>query len=183
MTFFNMIVAMCRENNGIGYQNQLPWVLQDDLKRFSVLTKGKGHGHNAMIMGRKTFESLPRILPGRVHLVLSRSHNEHEHEHEDENEQAHANVFFFSQIAQLIEFCQKQNFQSVWVIGGADVYQQFLQVNLIKTCYVTFIDKYFACDTYLPLPDLNTWRQIESIRTYDTTNACNVEYAVYSVAK
>ena len=169
---FNMIVAMCRENQGIGYKNQLPWLLQDDLKRFAIFTRGAGN--NAIIMGRKTFDSLPRMLPGRIHLVLSRS---------QVPSQKHTNVFFFTQIAHLVEFCQNQTFPNVWVIGGADIYQQFLHANLIKTCYVTFIDKYFACDTFLPLPDLYRWPQIESVHTFDTTNQCNVEYAVYSVVQ
>ena len=171
---FNMIVAMCRENNGIGLNNRLPWFLKDDLKRFSALTKGDGH--NAIIMGRKTFESLPRMLPGRVHLVLSRT----EYWAPEQTAAGTENVFFFTNIAQLVEFSQK--FKSLWVIGGADIYQQFLQLNLIKRCYVTWIDKYFPYDTCLSLPDISKWQQIESVLNFDPTYQCNIEYALYSVA-
>ena len=68
---YNIIVAIC-ENNGIGYNNSLPWNIKEDLKIFSKLTRG--NNNNAIIMGRNTFESLPNnFLPKRDNLVLSES--------------------------------------------------------------------------------------------------------------
>ena len=68
---YNIIVAIC-ENNGIGYNNSLPWNIKEDLKIFSKLTKG--NNNNAIIMGRNTFESLPNnFLPKRDNLILSSS--------------------------------------------------------------------------------------------------------------
>ena len=66
----NIIVAYCK-NNGIGLNNQLPWNIPEDLKRFSEITKGSGN--NAIIMGKNTHESIGKVLPDRYNIVLSRT--------------------------------------------------------------------------------------------------------------
>ena len=67
----NMIVA-CRSNNGIGFQNSIPWFIKSDLKYFSKLTKG--NGNNAIVMGRKTWDSLPlKPLPKRENIIITNS--------------------------------------------------------------------------------------------------------------
>ena len=66
----NIIVAYCK-NNGIGLNNQLPWNIPEDLKRFAEITKGSGN--NAVIMGKNTHESIGKVLPDRYNIVLSRT--------------------------------------------------------------------------------------------------------------
>ncbi len=69
----NIIVAVCN-GNGIGHSNKLPWYYKEELRNFSKVTKG--NGNNAIIMGKNTWESLPkRPLPGRINIVLSSSFN------------------------------------------------------------------------------------------------------------
>ena len=68
MTIRLSIIAAVAENGVIGAGNEMPWKLSSDLKRFKALTMG-----SAMVMGRKTFDSLPRLLPGRRHIVLTRN--------------------------------------------------------------------------------------------------------------
>ena len=69
-----LIVAMCKKTRGIGYKNRLPFNLTDDMKRFQELTTG--NGNNAIIMGRKTWLSLPKSpLPNRSNIVISSNLN------------------------------------------------------------------------------------------------------------
>ncbi len=101
-------LILARASNGvIGRDGQLPWHLPADLKHFKALTMGK-----AMIMGRKTFDSFPAPLPGRRHIVLTRDKNWHAHG----ADVAHS-------VTQALELAGNG---SVAVIGGADVYAQFL---------------------------------------------------------
>jgi dihydrofolate reductase len=69
---YNLIVATDNKN-GIGRDNELPWHYPEDLKYFSKTTKSKGLNMNAVVMGRKTYESIGKALPQRVNYVLSRS--------------------------------------------------------------------------------------------------------------
>ena len=64
----NIIVAICKENRGIGLNNKLPWNYPEDLKYFSRITKG--NGNNAIIMGRNTFESIGKTLPKRTNIKI-----------------------------------------------------------------------------------------------------------------
>ena len=90
---YNIIVAMC-DNNGIGYKNSLPWKNSEDLKRFAKLTKG--NGNNAIVMGRKTWESLPyKPLKGRYNIVISKSSSNY------------LGDKMFSDIDKVYEYCEK----------------------------------------------------------------------------
>ena len=105
----SIIVAKSR-NNAIGKDNQLLWKISDDLKRFKALTTG-----HTIIMGRKTFESLGRVLPNRFHIVLTRDEN---YKIEDENVKIVNNI---TEIDSLIKD-EKENF----VIGGAQIYASLI---------------------------------------------------------
>ena len=101
-----LIVARA-ENGVIGREGKLPWHLPDDLKRFKALTMG-----SAMIMGRKTFDSLPGLLPGRRHIVLTRDRKWHA----DGAEVAH----------DVDEAIAAAEAEAISVIGGADIFALFL---------------------------------------------------------
>ncbi len=134
----NAIVAMA-ENRVIGVDGKLPWHLPEDLKRFSQLTTG-----HTVLMGRKTFESLPdkyRPLPKRLNLVLSRS-----------AEFKPAGAFVFDSIQKLEEQIVlgdlKLPSSEIWVIGGAQVYE--LTTPFWDRLYLTRVEGLFAGDAICP---------------------------------
>lgn len=133
----NIIVAMCK-NKGIGYQNKLPWKFSKDMKYFSTLTKG--NNNNAIIMGRKTHESIGKNLPNRYNIVLSKSIHKNSKD-----------ISFFNNIQDILSFCIEKKFQQVWVIGGETIYKQFLDLNIVDEVYITEIMKYYTCDTFFPI--------------------------------
>ncbi len=109
MTQIALIVAT-GHNRVIGKDNTLAWHLAPDLKRFKQLTMGK-----AMIMGRKTFESLPGVLPGRTHIVLSR-----------EKQPPRDRVMYATSVQEALQMGRLQNPEEVMVIGGEQIYKAFL---------------------------------------------------------
>ena len=136
---YNIIVAIC-ENNGIGYNNCLPWNIKEDLKIFSKLTRG--NNNNAIIMGRNTFESLPNnFLPKRDNLVLSSSIII------DEKKENNI-IKTFDNIDNIIKFCNTKNYEEVWIIGGQLIYESFLRKNIVNKLFITKINKKYLCDKF-----------------------------------
>ena len=137
----SIIVAKAK-NNIIGKDNKLLWNLPEDLKHFKNLTTG-----HTMIMGRKTFQSLGRVLPNRKHIIFSQNPD---FKVDDENVEV---VHSLLQIQNLIE-----GKEEVFVIGGAMIYN-FL-MPYVKKMYVTEIEKDFDGDTFFPVIDNNIWKEI-----------------------
>ena len=148
---YNMIVATDL-SRGIGKDNKLPWYFPEDLKYFSKLTRGEGN--NAIIMGRNTWDSLPKKpLPKRDNLILSRSLEI------TDNSPQNNYTKTFSDISSLQTFCKAQNYDTVWIIGGDKVYHQFISER-VKLIYVTLIHKDYKCDTRFP--SLLGWNLIKN---------------------
>ncbi len=164
---YNIIVA-CDLEDGIGKDNKLPWNFPEDLKRFSQLTRGKGN--NAIVMGKNTWESLPKKpLPKRDNLILSSTLDL------EMGEPKNNYVKTFRDIMSLDKFCEKQKYDTVWIIGGSNVYEQFLEHVRLKQIYLTRIHKKYDCDTRFP--DISSWKlQVaETIFTEQIT----IEYVLY----
>ena len=137
---FNIIVAYCK-NHGIGYQNKLPWkTIKKDMIKFKQLTIGDGN--NAIIMGKNTFQSTG-FLKHRHNLVLSSSLNLSDTINSYQLQS-------FSNIQELLNYVKNQNYDNVWIIGGQQIYDLFLNKNLISEIYVTYIDDLYKCDTFMP---------------------------------
>ncbi|PLS18871.1 dihydrofolate reductase [Bacillus sp. M6-12] len=134
----SIVVAMSK-NHVIGKDNQLLWHLPSDLKEFKKITTG-----HTIIMGRKTFESLPSILPERHHIVLTKNK-----EYQIDHEQVTV-VHAIGELLSLIEW-DKQYF----VIGGGEIYKMLLP--LCETIYVTKIHQEFTGDTVFPVLNLSEW--------------------------
>ena len=140
---YNIIVAFSK-NKGIGLKNRLPWNIPSDLKKFKTLTTG--NGNNAVIMGKNTWESLPiKYLTYRDNLILS-SNLKIDTTYDNNI------VKSFCDVNTLQEHCEFKKYDNVWIIGGEQVYKEFLNNKklLVKKIYVTYIDKYFECDTFFP---------------------------------
>lgn len=139
MSPLSIIVAIA-ENNAIGHENKLLYWLPNDLKRFKSLTTG-----HTIIMGRKTFESLPKgALPNRRNIVLSRQDIEFpgaEHYHSLE-----------------IALKNCENEEEVFIIGGASVYQEALP--MADKLYITHIeDTPDQADAFFPAIDTSVWKE------------------------
>ncbi|MFL5352178.1 dihydrofolate reductase [Archangium sp.] len=133
------IVAMAA-NRCIGKDNTLPWRLPADLKRFKQLTMG-----HTLVMGRKTYESIGRPLPGRTMVVLTR-----------QKDYAPEGVQVAHSLEQALELARGGE---VFIAGGADLYQQTL--GRVRRLYLTRIERDYEGDTFFPEMDLSGWRLVE----------------------
>ena len=134
------IIVAIAENGAIGFENKLLYWLPNDLKRFKALTTG-----HTIIMGRKTFESLGRVLPNRHHVVLT-----------------HADESFFPEEVEVVHsfadvFTKYRDVEEdVFVIGGGEVYRLFF--SYAEKMYLTQVNEiYFNADTYFPEIDARNW--------------------------
>ena len=128
----SLIVAIANDNV-IGKNNKLIWHISDDLKRFKQITSGK-----KMIMGRKTFESLPGVLPNREHIILTR----------DKNYTVDSNQVAIEHDFDSILKKYLNSEDEVFIIGGAEIYKQFLPH--CNKLYLTKINHSFEGDTHFP---------------------------------
>tara|TARA_B110000444_G_C18723632_1_gene539733 strand:+ start:382 stop:987 length:606 start_codon:yes stop_codon:yes gene_type:complete len=172
----NIIVAYCN-NNGIGFENQMPWHIKSDLKKFQKLTTGTGN--NAIIMGRNTFESIKyKPLPNRDNLILSSTLNINEqinNKHKPDNNNI---IKSFLNISLLEDFLKTKTYHEIWVIGGTKIYELFLNQDIssnikVQNIYETYIDKEFICDTFFPIIDPEKFRFISQkihIKDYNLEN-------------
>ncbi|WP_457673799.1 type 3 dihydrofolate reductase [Thiolapillus sp.] len=134
----SIISAMAR-NRVIGHENRLPWHLPADLAHFKSVTMGK-----PMIMGRKTWESLPGLLPGRPHIVVTRNPD-----YQAEGAGVAHSLEEAIQAAGPVE--------EVMIVGGANLYAQALPHA--RRMYLTFIDTDVPGDALFPAFDAREWRQ------------------------
>jgi dihydrofolate reductase len=125
----------------IGVNNQLPWHLSDDLKRFKALTWGK-----PILMGRKTYESIGRPLPGRTNIVLTH-----------DIAYLAPGCLVVSSLEQAFQVADQ--FEELMVIGGAKVYE--LCLPYASKLYITQIEKIFQGDAKFPKIDLSEWQETE----------------------
>lgn len=134
------LIAAMSKNRVIGIKDSLPWHLPDDLALFKNVTLG-----HVMVMGRKTLDSLPGLLPGRQHWVLSRTLTSTNS----------GGVEFFTSIPSLIEKASTMGLKELFVIGGGDIYEQFLP--LATQIYLTTVDTTMSGDAYFPELDRDQW--------------------------
>ena len=151
----NIIVAIGK-NNEIGQNNELIWRLKKDLNFFRQTTWNKD-----IIMGRKTFESLPKLLPHRNHIVLTRKKIEI------------ANVKIYNNIDMLI---MEYMYKDAFVIGGGSIYKQFLKYA--ENMYITEIqDTCEEADTFFPLFKKENFKK--TIIKEDEENGIKFKHALY----
>ena len=135
----SLIVAMA-SNRAIGLNNQMPWHLSADLKKFKQITMGA-----PILMGRKTYESIGRPLPGRDNIIISRNPT-----------YTQKGCRVFNDIDSALSSCQQ--YDEVFIIGGASFYQSVLAKADIL--YLTHINKEFDADTFFPEIDKNEWKEV-----------------------
>ena len=132
------IIVAIAENNIIGGDNKLLWHIPEDLKRFKAITSG-----NTIIMGRKTFESLPGVLPNRKHVIITRDEN-----YSVDNE----NVEVIHSLSEVINK-YKNSSEPAFILGGGEIYKQL--IHNVDNLLLTKVFKSFDGDTSFPQIDLN----------------------------
>lgn len=133
----SFLVAM-DQNRVIGKDNKLPWHLPADLKYFKELTMG-----HPIIMGRKTYESIGRPLPGRKNIVITRN--------KDYTAEGCTVIHSISEVKELED---KRN-EELFVIGGAEIFEQTF--SIADRLYITMIEETFEGDTYFPTFNEDEW--------------------------
>ena len=134
------IIAAIGKNRELGKDNDLIWHLPNDLKFFREVTTGK-----TIIMGRKTFDSLPKMLPNRKHIVISSSNN------------FNSEVKVYKDIKQLL-LDYKNSLEELFVIGGASIYKQF--IDIADKLYLTEVDaECMDASVYFPEFDKNNYEK------------------------
>jgi dihydrofolate reductase len=139
------IIAAMDRKRGIGVDNKLPWRLSADLKRFRELTMG-----HHIIVGRKTFESIGRQLPGRRMIVVTR----------DRNYKAEGCDLAHS-VEDATRLARERGESEVFICGGAEIYAQ--SIGIVGRMYLTFVGAEVAADTFFPEFDEQKWDELESV--------------------
>ena len=138
MKALSLIVAFAN-NNVIGINNTLPWHLPEDLKHFRALTTG-----HHIIMGRKTYESLGRLLPGRTTVIVTRNKG-----------YKLEGALIAHSLQEAMDLCQ--NDLEPFVIGGTELYQDGLK--FANQLYITEVDLTVAGDAFFPVIELSEWQE------------------------
>jgi dihydrofolate reductase len=156
----SFIVAM-DENRVIGKDNQLPWRLPEDLKFFKRVTMG-----HPIAMGRKTHESIGRVLPGRENIVITR-----------QADYLSEGCTVFHSVEDFVKDSKNQS-DEIFVIGGAEIFKETFAYT--DRLYITLIHEEFAGDTYFPEFDLNKWKLMSSEKGIkDDKNPYDYEFLIY----
>jgi len=154
-----IIVAMA-QNRTIGINNTLPWRIPEDMKHFKALTMG-----HHMIMGRKTFESIGKPLPGRNTVVISRDHS-----------LKIEGCAVAHSLSEAIAVCARD--PQVFVVGGADVYAQAL--DLVNTLYITEIQQDVIGDAWFPEFNRSEWLEVSrEIHRQETPTSLEYHFVEY----
>jgi len=136
-----IMIAAAAENNALGKDNDLLWHLPDDFKRFKTLTSG-----HYIIMGRKTFESFPKPLPNRTHVIIT-----HQKDYQPEN------CIVVNTIDEAIAACPED--QDNFIIGGGQIYE--LALPLSDIIELTRVHGTFEADAYFPEFSMDEWQLVE----------------------
>lgn len=136
------MIAAVAENNALGKDNELVWHLPNDFKRFKELTSG-----HYIIMGRKTFESFPKPLPNRTHIVITRQQN-----YQPDG------CIVVNSIENAIKACPEN--ETIYIIGGGEIYNQALAFS--DTIEITKVHGKFEADAFFPEIKAEEWELVQS---------------------
>ena len=135
------IIAAIGKNNELGKDNDLIWHLPADLKRFKKITTG-----HHILMGRNTFESIGKPLPNRTSIIITRNNNYFKD-----------GCLIANSIEKAIELVEEKD---AFIIGGAQIYKQALESDLVDKLDVTIVNQSFDADVFFPEINLNIWEEV-----------------------
>jgi dihydrofolate reductase len=155
-----IMIAAVAENNALGKNNELVWHLPNDFKRFKSLTT-----NHHIIMGRKTFESFPKPLPNRVHVVITRQADYHPE-----------GCVVVDSIEKAIAVCPEN--EDSYIIGGGEIYN--LALPFTDIIEITKVHHTFDADTYFPEINKKEWQLVESEENFkDEKHLYDYTYETY----
>jgi dihydrofolate reductase len=134
------LIAAVAQNYALGLNNQLLWHLPDDFKRFKKITSG-----HYIIMGRKTFESFPKPLPNRTHVIITR-----------QKEYIFEDCIIVSSLQKAIDICPPD--EEIFIIGGGEIYNQ--SIEIADKLDITRVHHTFEADAFFPEIDLKKWKLV-----------------------
>jgi dihydrofolate reductase len=154
------IIAATGKNNELGKNNTLVWHLPDDFKRFKELTTG-----HHIIMGRKTFESFPKPLPNRTHVVITRQNNYNPD-----------GCIVVDSMEEAIKVCPQN--EEIFIIGGGEIYN--LGMPFSSKIELTRVFESFDADTFFPEINFTEWKLInEEFHQKDEKHLFEFSYQTY----
>ena len=155
-----ILIAALATNNALGKDNQIIWHLPDDFKRFKQLTS-----NHHIVMGRKTFESFPKPLPNRTHVVISR-----------QKDYRPDGCIVVQNLADAITVCPEG--ENIFIIGGAQIYE--LALPICDELELTRVHKNFAADAFFPEINFSEWDLVASeYHAKDVKHAVDFTYETY----
>lgn len=144
----------------IGVDNKLPWKISKDLRYFKKLTM-----NNTIFMGRKTFESIGRVLPKRDHIVITRN--------KDYKAPKGVKVIYsYDELKPLL----KED-EEIFVVGGGEIFNDF--IDKVDRVYITFVDIDVEGDTFFPIKKLDNFKEIKREKDMDEKTGIELEFTVY----
>ncbi|HKJ47900.1 MAG TPA: dihydrofolate reductase [Christiangramia sp.] len=154
------IIAAAAENNALGKDNDLVWHLPDDFKRFKRLTSG-----HYIIMGRKTFESFPRLLPNRTHVIITRKED---YKPDD--------TIVVNSLEEALKVSKIDD--QPFIIGGGEIYKMGMEAA--DRIELTRVHGEFEADTYFPEIDEDQWKVVkEQFHEKDDKHDHSFTYLTY----
>lgn len=135
------LIAAIAKNNALGKDNDLIWHLPADLKRFKKVTSG-----HHILMGRNTFESIGKPLPNRTSVIITRN-----------NDYFKDGCLIANSIEEAIELSKEDD---AFIIGGAQIYKQALEKNLVDKLDITLVHHDFEADVFFPEIDTTIWKEV-----------------------
>ncbi|NVK07525.1 MAG: dihydrofolate reductase [Tenacibaculum sp.] len=135
------LIAAIAKNNALGKDNDLIWHLPADLKRFKKVTTG-----HPILMGRNTFESIGKPLPNRTSIIITRNNN-----------YFIDGCLIANSIEQAIELVEGND---AFIIGGAQIYKEALEQNLVDRLDITVLHHEFEADAFFPKIEMNIWKEV-----------------------
>ena len=154
------LIAAVAQNNALGKDNQLLWHLPDDFKRFKNITSG-----HYTIMGRKTFESFPKPLPNRTHVIITR-----------QKEYKPEGCIVVNSLDEAIQSCPKQ--EDIFIIGGGEIYKQ--SIVIADKIDITRVHNSFEADTFFPEIEIEKWQLIfEEFHSKDERHDFDFTFQTY----
>lgn len=154
------LIAAVAQNNALGKDNQLLWHLPDDFKRFKNITSG-----HYIIMGRKTFDSFPKPLPNRTHVIITR-----------QKEYKPEGCIVVNSLEEAIQSCPKQ--EDIFIIGGGEIYKQ--SIVIADKIDITRVHNSFEADTFFPEIEIEKWQLIfEEFHSKDERHDFDFTFQTY----
>ncbi len=154
-TLKKIIIAATAQNGVIGNSGKIPWHSSTEFKHFKQTTIGF-----PIIMGRKTFESIRKPLPGRLSIIISRN-PELSYEFE--------NVVVFTSLEKAIHYCETEKYEKVFIIGGGEIYKQSLK--FVDELIISIMKLEVEGDTFFPKIDKNIW-EVTDKKEFDEFTVC-----------